>query len=113
MRIQSQTIDGLFATSIGVQKRQENNLETWVLFVDLVKAFDTVPQDALFAVLRRYGLTNPFCDIIIRHYKNATTKLKIGSIDSEIESSIGVRQFFVLVIMQAALETMKWPVPKP
>jgi hypothetical protein len=78
-----------------------------------VKAFDTVPQDALFAVLRRYGLTNPFCDIIIRHYKNATTKLKIGSIDSEIESSIGVRQFFVLVMMQAALETMKWPVPKP
>ena len=37
-------IDGLFATSVGLQKRKEHNLETWVLFVDLVKAFDTVPR---------------------------------------------------------------------
>jgi hypothetical protein len=46
-------------------------------------------------------------------------KVKIGSADSKIESSIGVRQgscegpALFLFIMQAALETMKWPVPKP
>jgi hypothetical protein len=34
------TIDSLFTASIGLQKRKEQNLETWVLFVDLVKAFD-------------------------------------------------------------------------
>jgi hypothetical protein len=54
------TIDSLFTTSIGLQKRKEQNVETWVLFVDLVKAFDTVPRDALFAVLRRNGLPNHF-----------------------------------------------------
>jgi hypothetical protein len=73
---------------------------------------------------RRYlqcydGLPNYFVDIIIRLHKNATFKLKIGSVDSELESSIGVRQgssegpVLFLFIMQAALETMKWPVPKP
>ena len=47
------TIDGLFATSVGLQKRKEHNLETWVLFVDLAKAFDTVPREALFEVLKK------------------------------------------------------------
>jgi hypothetical protein len=72
------TIDSLFTTSISLQKRKEHNLQTWVLFVDLVKAFDTVPRDALFAVLRRYGLPNHFVNVIIRLHKNAKIKVKIG-----------------------------------
>jgi hypothetical protein len=47
------TIDSRFKTSISLQKRKEHNLETWILFVNLVKAFDTVTRDALFEVLRR------------------------------------------------------------
>jgi hypothetical protein len=45
--------------------------------------------------------------------------VKVGSLDSEIEGSIGVRQgscegpVLFLFIKQAALETMKWPVLKP
>jgi hypothetical protein len=94
-------------------------VETWVLSVGLVNAFDIVPRDALFAVLRCYGLRSHFVNIIVRLHKNAKIKEKIGSVDSEIESSIGVRQgscegpILFLFIMQAALETMKWPVPKP
>jgi hypothetical protein len=106
------TIDSLITTSIGLQKRKENDFDTWVLFVDLVKAFDTLPRGALFALLRRYGLPNHFMNIIIRLQKNAKIKVEIGSVDSEIESSIEVRQgscegpVLFLFIMQAALETM-------
>ena len=113
------TIDGLFSTSLGLQKRKEHNLETWALFVDLVKAFDTVPREALFAVLRRFGLPDHFVNVIIRLHKNAMIKVKVGAVDSELESSIGVRQgscegpVLFLFIMQAALETMNWPVAKP
>jgi hypothetical protein len=45
--------------------------------------------------------------------------VKVGEVESELESSIGVRQgscegpVLFLFIMQAAMETMKWPVPKP
>jgi len=35
------TIDGLFKTFVGLSKRKEHGLETWALFVDLVKAFGT------------------------------------------------------------------------
>jgi hypothetical protein len=112
-------IESLLTTSIGQQKRNKHNLETLVLFVDLVKASDTVTRDALFAVLRRYGLPNQFLNIIIRLHKKVKIKVKNGSVDSEIESSIEVRQgscegpVLFLFIIQAGLETMKWPVPKP
>jgi hypothetical protein len=56
-----------------------------------VKAFDTVPRVALSSVLRRYLLPNHFLNVIMRLYKNAKIKVKIGSVDSEVEISIGVR----------------------
>jgi hypothetical protein len=40
------TIDGSFSTIIALSKRKEHNLATYALFVDLVKAFDTVNRTA-------------------------------------------------------------------
>ncbi len=97
----------------------ENGLKTWALFIDLVKAFDTVPREALFAILRRFGLPDHFVNILIRLHENALINVKIGEDDSEVESSIGVRQgscegpILFLFIMQAAMETLTWPVAKP
>ena len=108
-------IDGIFATTMGLRKRKEHGLETYALFIDLVKAFDTVPRDALFRVLRRFGMPDHFVDIVIRLHFGAKVKVKIGEVDSEIDSSIGVRQgscegpVLFLFIMQAAMETMEWP----
>ena len=51
--------------------------------------------------------------------KNALINVKIGEEYSEVESSIGVRQgscegpILFLFIMQAAMETLTWPVAKP
>jgi len=115
------TIDGLFTTYLGLSKRKEHGLETWALFIDLVKAFDSVPRDALFAVLRRYGMPDHFVKVLIRLHYGAKVKVKIGDVDSEINSTIGVRQgscegpVLFLFIMQAAMETLDWPegVSKP
>jgi hypothetical protein len=115
------TIDGLFATFVGLSKRKEHGLETWALFIDLIKAFDTVPREALFAVLRRFGLPDHFVNVVIRLHTEARVMVKIGEEDSEVESTIGVRQgscegpVLFLFIMQAAMETMEWPegVAKP
>jgi hypothetical protein len=40
--------------------------ESWILLVVLVKAFDTLPREALFEILRSYGLPNHFLNIIVR-----------------------------------------------
>jgi hypothetical protein len=55
--------NGLFTTYVGLHKRKEHGLETWALFIDLVKAFDTVPREALFAILHRFGLPDHFVNI--------------------------------------------------
>ena len=109
------TTDGLFTTFVGLSKRKEHGLETWALFIDLVKAFDTVPREALFAVLRRFGLPDHFVKVVMRLHFGAKVKVKIGEEDSEVDSTIGVRQgscegpVLFLFIMQAAMETLQWP----
>jgi hypothetical protein len=111
--------DGHFSVSVALQKRKEHNLPTWALYIDLVKAFDTVVRDAVFAVMRKFGLPDHFINIMIRLHEGATIKVKIGDVEAEVNSTIGVRQgscegpSLFLFIIQAALETMDWPVEKP
>ena len=113
------TIDGLFAVMMGLKKRQEHGLESRGVYVDLVKAFDTANREALWEVLRRFGMPDHFVNMLVRLHADAVIKVKIGEEDTDIDSSIGVRQgacegpILFLFIMQAALETMEWPVAKP
>ena len=39
--------DAIFTIKMALKKRKEHGLESWVLFVDLVKAFDRVPRELL------------------------------------------------------------------
>jgi len=111
--------DGSFTLMQALRKRHEHNLESWGCFIDLVKAFDTVSREALFRILQKFGLPDHFINIVIRLHKGAKINIDFGSKKCEIDSTIGVRQgacegpILFLFIMQAALETMDWPVAKP
>ena len=113
------TIDGAFNLLMALRKRQEHNLETFVAFVDLEKAFDRVPRAALFKVLRRYGLPDHFINVVIRLHADAVVSYKQGNAKIEVKNRIGVRQgacegpILFLFLMAAAMETMEWPVAKP
>ena len=71
---------------------------------------------AIFAVLRRYGMPDHFVKELIRLHYGAKVKVKIGEVDAEIDSTIGVRQgscegpVLFLFIMQAAIDTLEWKV---
>jgi hypothetical protein len=73
-------------------KRKEHGLDTWALFIDLAKAFDTVPREALFAVLRWFGLPDHFVKAVMRLHFGAKVKVKVGEEESEVDSTIGIRQ---------------------
>ena len=113
------TIDGAFNLLMALRKRQEHGLETYVAFIDLVKAFDSVPRECLFAVLRRYGLPDHFINVVIRLHADAVVSYKLGGEEIEVKNRIGVRQgacegpILFLFVMAAAMETMEWPVKKP
>jgi hypothetical protein len=109
------TSDGIFSALLTLQKRKEHNCESWALFVDLVKAFDSVSREALFMILRRFGLPDHFVNILIRLHSGSVMKFKMGEIQRSIECNCGVRQGSVegpilfSFVMQAVMETMVWP----
>ena len=36
--------------------RKEHNLQSWIVFADLIKAFDSIDHKILFALLEKFGI---------------------------------------------------------
>jgi hypothetical protein len=53
-------------------------LETWTIFIDLVKDSDILPREALFAILCRFGWPDNFVNIVIHLHENALINMKVG-----------------------------------
>jgi hypothetical protein len=58
--------------------RRIHGMETFVLFVDLVKAFDTINHTILFRILRKYGIPEHLINMIERMYKECKVQVKVG-----------------------------------
>jgi len=92
--------------------RRQHGLETYALFVDLVKAFDTVNHSLLIKVLSKYGIPPTMCRTIAKLYKNGVVQLKTGKSMCEIDYKTGMQQgnnmvpILFLYIMQAVIESL-------
>jgi hypothetical protein len=108
--------DGLFVLRAALTTRRYHNLSTWALFVDLVKAFDTVNHELLFSILERYGVPPRLLDAVRRMYANVQVKLQVGKAKRNIPYTTGVQQgdnmagLLFIFCMQAFAETLeeKW-----
>jgi hypothetical protein len=109
--------DTLYILRAFLQVRQKHNLPSWVLFVDLEKAFNTVRRhELLFKLLEIYKIPEDMIDVIRRLYKNIELKLNSGSAKDTSPYSVGVKQgdamalVLFIVLMQAMAETLedKW-----
>ena len=93
--------------------RHNHNLLTWVMFADLVKAFDISNHIILIEILRKYGCPPKMCSAIKRMYSKNKVRLIICKIDTSIPFEVGVKQgdsvspVLFLFLMMAFAETVE------
>jgi hypothetical protein len=93
--------------------RRQHGLESHAIFVDLVKAFDTVHHDLLCQILNKYGLPPNVVKNIKKLYTNCKVKIKVGKKYTEIDYTTGVHQgdnmspVLFLFVIQAFLDTLQ------
>jgi hypothetical protein len=114
------TTDALTTLKVALQKRAEHNLESYALFVDFIKAFDTVDRSALYAILLKLGVPEKIVRVVKALYSNVTMQHSCGAESSTFSYSVGVKQgdslapVLFLYFMQAALmtlDTSSWAAP--
>lgn len=103
--------DAIFSLKIVLHKLREFGRKSWGVFIDLVKAFDSVPRENLFLILERYGTPARVVNLIRALYTGTTTRLSIGEAVVEFLTTTGVKQgdnlapVLFIIYMQAALES--------
>jgi hypothetical protein len=110
------TLKGLAVLRTALETRQYHGQGTWMLFVDLVKAFDTVDHKLLFGILRKYGAPDKLVRAVETMYTNVSVKIQVGKEKRQIPYTIGVQQgdnmppVLFVFLMQAFGETLeqKW-----
>lgn len=108
------TIDALFCLRLALQLCKEHQLDSYVLFVDLIKAFDTANHELLFQLLEKYGAPPTLVDVVRRLHDEFKLELKLGGKKKAlIDYTVGVRQgdnmapILFLFLIQAMIETYK------
>ena len=87
------TTDGMFALRQLVEKRLEKQGHMALAFVDLEKAFDTVPRKMAMATLRWMGAPESEVKMVEAMYENTTGRVVVGSgMSNEFQVKIGLRQ---------------------
>ena len=91
------TSDGMYVLRQMVEKRQEIQGGMALGFVDLEKAFDTVPREMVMATLRRMGVPEAEVRMVEGTYEKTTARVVVGEgASEEFEVKNGLRQGSVL-----------------
>ena len=73
-----------------IQRRREQQMKTYLLFVDLTKAYDVVPHEAMFAKLRQIGVRGRMLQYIRALYESSEVRVRGSSTTFQLNR--GLRQ---------------------
>ena len=84
--------NGLFCLKSLLQTRREHEMDTYCVFIDLVKAYDSVQHEIIMLTLQKMGVPPKLCGTIKKLYSDFHVLLKVGKEERKIEMGCGVRQ---------------------
>ncbi len=67
-----------------IKKRAEHGLETWLLLIDFVKAFDRVPRELLWDVLLKQGFPPKLVFLLKAMHTTAKFKFVVDGVEKII-----------------------------
>ena len=123
------TSDAIFTLKQLLRKRREHGLETWVLFIDLVKAFDRVPREALldpddgllWLVLLRFGVPPKLVSLLREMHRTVRVQFDVDGVVKTLMAIIGVKQgdllgpqlftFFMAAVMETWRSSSSYQLP--
>ena len=114
-------VDATFLLKTALQVLREHNQESHVLFVDLVKANDSVNRELLWKVLKKFGVPDETITVLKKLHDKVNYILKVGNKKVKIEGEVGVKQgdnlgpILFIYLIQAVSVTLnqKWEFEQP
>lgn len=76
-------LDNIFVLQQVMERRKERNLPTHIVFIDLEKAYDTVPLNKLFETLTKNGINKTYVRAVWNMYRECKSAVKWGNMISE------------------------------
>ena len=89
-------MDAIFTINTAIKERSEHGLESWVLFPDLVIAFDCIPRELLWMILTKFGVLKKLVDLLRALHNDFKVKFTVNDVISTIACVIGVNQGDIL-----------------
>ena len=87
------TTDAIFVIRTLCEKYREGNKPVDMVFVDLEKAYDTVPREVLWRCMRKRNIPEGYIRLVHDMYQGATTRVKLmRGISEQFEVGIGLHQ---------------------
>ena len=85
--------DMIFVARQLVEKAREHGESLYVLFVDLRKAYDSVPRQALWKVLEKYGVPEKMLNVVKSFHEGMHAEVRVGlTVTDRFEVRNGLRQ---------------------
>ena len=82
----------IFTIKMTLKRRREHGLESWVLFLDLVKAFDRIPREMFWKILAKFGVPNKLVSLLKVLLANFVVKFAVNDLTQSLDCIIGVKQ---------------------
>ena len=91
------TIDMVFTTRQLQEKCQEQNVDLYMTFVDLTKAFDTVSREGLWKIMAKFGCPAKFIAVVRPFHDGMLARVQNdGEFSDPFPVTNGVKQTYVL-----------------